>query len=272
MSDALRSAQNSPPGGSSVRPLFWRVHESPVHFLASIHFGPPGGFNHGPEVLEAFDQSENIHFEITREDLGLIPDLVRRDSGSLRDELGPELYAQLRGETRYNEELDNVKLPFALLGLAAQCYHEIGLTHENGVEQKLFDRAATNGQRIAGLEGATDQIRSLLGFRNELVVDGFRQVLENPAQLVAMRDLVVTGYIRGDVESIEAARRIMHDLYPEVADSLLRVREDNWMPKLRSLIEGGRPTMVVVGAVHLAGPNNVIARLISEGVSITRLM
>lgn len=251
-----------------VRPLFWKVRNQPIFFLASMHFGPPGGFDHGPQVREAFDQSEIVHFEVTRDELSLVPELVRRETGSLNEELGDQLYAKFRADPRYDEGLEQVKLPFALMGLATKSYLEIGLTHENGVEQKLYERAANNGQQIAGLEGATDQIRSLSGFGVGLVTEGLRQILEHPDRLIQMRDLVVEGYVRGNERAINAARTIMYQLYPEVADCVLTARENRWAPKLRDLVREGRPAMVVVGALHLVGDHSILAPLIRDGLEI----
>lgn len=252
-----------------VRPLWWKAHDAPVYFLGSIHFGPPGGFNHGAAVLKAFDQAETVHFEITRDDLSTVPELVRRVAGSLREELGPDLYLRLLNDPRYNELFEGIKLPFVVTELAAQAYRTIGLSHDWGVEKMLYERAANNGQSTSGLESAADQVRSLASFSPGRIASGMKMMLDQPELVTRMRDLIVEGYLRGDLNAMNAARGIMYELYPDVADCLLTAREARWAPKLRTLITDGRSAMIVVGALHLAGDNSILADLNRAGVAVS---
>lgn len=252
-----------------VRPLWWKANDAPVYFLGSIHLGPPGGFSHGAAVLHAFDQAEKVYFEVTRHDLDTIPALIRREAGSLREDLGPDLYHRLVNDPRYNEQFEGIKLPFVVTELAAQAYHTIGLTHDWGVEKMLYERAAGNGQPIGGLESAADQVRSLASFSPQRIASGMKTILDQPDLVTQMRDLIVEGYLRGDLNTMNAARGIMHKLYPDVADCLLTAREARWAPQLRAIVEAGRPVMVVVGALHLAGANNILADLNRAGVAVS---
>jgi len=256
---------------TQVRPLCWKVRGLPIHFLASMHFGPQGGFFHGAAAMEAFDGADEVHFEITRNDLDLVPGLARREAGSLREELGPELYSRLVGDPRYDQSFEGIKLPFVVTGLATHVYTEIGLSHQCGVENVLYARAGNNGQEIHGLEAATDQVRSLISIGMDRVTGGLRNMLERPELVTEMRDLLVMGYVQGDQDAMNLARAKMYELYPDVADCLLTAREARWLPKLEAIVRSGRPTMVIVGALHFAGEDGILAALKQHDVVVDRL-
>lgn len=253
-----------------VRSLWWKVRDRPVHFLASMHLGPMGGFSHGSAIMDAFDAAETVHFEVTRDEMSAVPDLVRREHGTLGGDLGPELYQRLLQDPRYEQHFEGLKLPFVVTQLAAHAYTEIGLSHQCGVESILYARAAANGQRIGGLEAAADQVRGLVSLGTDLVANGLRNVLDHPNLITEARDLIVLGYIQGDEVAMNTARAKMYETYPDVANRILTAREARWSPLLHAIITEGRPAMVVVGALHLAG-DSILAALRRDGFIIDRM-
>ena len=58
------------------------------------------------------------------------------------------------------------------------------------------------------------------------------------------------------------------DTHPEFMELILYKRNADWMTKLPDLLKE-TPTFVVVGALHLAGPQGIIEGLKSDGFTIT---
>lgn len=48
-------------------------------------------------------------------------------------------------------------------------------------------------------------------------------------------------------------------------------RSSTWIPRIEEAIKSGKPTMVVVGALHFCGPNSIVALLQKRGYKIEQL-
>jgi len=59
--------------------------------------------------------------------------------------------------------------------------------------------------------------------------------------------------------------------YPGLYDELVTKRNSAWVPMLERLLADGRRHLVVVGALHLVGPDNVIELLSERGHDVERL-
>ena len=63
----------------------------------------------------------------------------------------------------------------------------------------------------------------------------------------------------------------MKRLYPELYRSIVIIRNQDWVPRIRSILTQPKPTMIVVGLYHLAGPDSVQSRLRANGMDVTRI-
>jgi uncharacterized protein YbaP (TraB family) len=63
----------------------------------------------------------------------------------------------------------------------------------------------------------------------------------------------------------------MKKLYPELYRSLVVSRNRAWVPQIRSMLTQPKPTMVVVGMYHMAGPDNIQAQLRANGLRVKRI-
>lgn len=58
---------------------------------------------------------------------------------------------------------------------------------------------------------------------------------------------------------------------PTVWWRLLDQRNARWIPRIEAAIKSGKPTLVVAGALHFAGPRGVLALLEQRGYKIEQL-
>ena len=72
----------------------------------------------------------------------------------------------------------------------------------------------------------------------------------------------------GDMPAME--RIVLPDMKndPLMYQRLLVARNSNWMPKIESLFLRPQPSLVVVGAAHLIGPDGLLASLRARGYTI----
>jgi uncharacterized protein YbaP (TraB family) len=78
----------------------------------------------------------------------------------------------------------------------------------------------------------------------------------------------------GDVQGMEKITiQKMQREYPELYRSINVDRNKAWLPKLQSLLEQNTETdvLVIVGALHLIGPEGVVKQLQAKGYRLERL-
>jgi hypothetical protein len=85
-----------------------------------------------------------------------------------------------------------------------------------------------------------------------------------------MREL--TGAWR-DGELEELSEKLLADFaaFPSLYDSLVVDRNRSWIAPLEQYLRERRRYLVVVGALHLVGPDNVVTLLQRRGHVVTRL-
>jgi uncharacterized protein YbaP (TraB family) len=59
--------------------------------------------------------------------------------------------------------------------------------------------------------------------------------------------------------------------YPDIYQDLLVTRNNNWLPKIISMLNDQPVEFILVGALHLAGPDSVLAQLKAKGYKIEKL-
>ena len=59
--------------------------------------------------------------------------------------------------------------------------------------------------------------------------------------------------------------------FPELFDSILTQRNNNWIPKLEAMLSTKYIELVLVGALHLVGKHGVLSQLKARGYSIKQL-
>lgn len=74
-------------------------------------------------------------------------------------------------------------------------------------------------------------------------------------------------YIEGDLDLLsKLSENEFED--PEFKYGLLEARNENWLEKIPNLIQE-KPSLIVVGALHLPGENGILEGLITKGFNIT---
>jgi uncharacterized protein YbaP (TraB family) len=82
---------------------------------------------------------------------------------------------------------------------------------------------------------------------------------------------MVTAWRAGELETLSAELLDEFDEFPGLYETLVTKRNTAWVPQLERMLTDGRRYLVVVGALHLVGPDSVIELLEKRGHAIERL-
>lgn len=279
---AIQANRPQPASSQTETAFLWEI-ETPtntVYLLGSIHYLRPTDYPLSPAVQAAFQDAENLVFEVHPAELtdpsialkllqGATPD---SSDESLQIALSPETYALARvaaSEVGLSIEPFNRFEPwFFAITLTAQKLAQLGFTPENGVELYLYDEALFAGKGISGLETVAEQLSFFDALSVSTQQDFVAQAVQELELLGTSLDTLVASWKTGDVEQFEAFIAGDVEGTSEFQDKLLTQRNLNWMPQIEALFDRPEDYLVVVGSAHLVTDDGLINLLEQKGYTV----
>ena len=148
---------------------------------------------------------------------------------------------------------------------------KLGFQPDRGVEQYVLARARGAGKEIVGLETLEFQIGLFDALPPEQQQAMLEQTLDEIDEGAEVLSKMVAAWRAGELESLSS--ELLEDFgdFPGLYEKLVTDRNNAWVPKLEWLLTDGQHHLVVVGALHLVGPDNVIELLEERGLKAERL-
>jgi uncharacterized protein YbaP (TraB family) len=264
------------PARSDAAPL-WEIRgaSNRVHILGSIHFLRAAD-RLPPSVVAAYNDADVIVMEIDLDDVDPVAsaDVLQRlaldpQGRTLDVLLGSRDYrvAVTKAEA-LGLDLSTLR-PFepwmAALTVVQLQLVQLGFDADSGVEQQLLNLAERDHKEVRGLETLEEQ----LSFMDALPPAAQRAFLmESLDEAAGMRSEVedmVGAWRAGDTRAME--REFLDELrdQPELYRRIVVDRNRNWVGKLAPMLRDSRNHLVVVGTLHLVGPDSLIRMLEQAG-------
>lgn len=152
------------------------------------------------------------------------------------------------------------------VGMSAQVMP--GFDPNQQLDSYFFKEGQKQGKKIVALETPEYQGTVLFDMTPLTVqAEGLIDILTHPDEAVENAKKLSKAYQSRDLESMyEVAKQT--DEHPEFMENILFNRNANWMTRLPELIEE-TPSFIVVGALHLAGPEGILQGLQDKGFVVT---
>lgn len=263
-------------------PAAWHVRGDggELWLLGSIHYLREQDYPLPPNIDALYRRADTLVMEIDLDDLDLMAMQgtfmeagVLPASSTLRTVLDPEVYdltearaADLGLPLMLLERLEPWLVALTLMDLGMS---QLGYQASQGLEQYLMRRSLADGKEIIGLESLADQIGifdSLSWADQEALLLQTLADLEAPeAEMTALLD----AWRNGNLDELVADLTADFDDFPELRTALVSTRNRRWAVKLEQLLHGNGRYLVVVGALHLVGEDNVIELLSARGFEVT---
>jgi uncharacterized protein YbaP (TraB family) len=270
---------------AAADPAAWRMTGATgaeVTLLGSMHVLRPSDHPLPSSVDSLIDRSEIIVMEMDLDDVDpaaqqrLILETAMLPQGTLlANVIDPQVYRLLEQTARelgvdltLLERFEPWFLAVTLLDLGLRKY---GFQAERGIEQYVLGQSQRTGKEIVGLETLEFQI----GIFDSLPASQQQAMLEQTLAEVdeaetALRAMV-DAWRDGELESLSAELLDDFDQFPGLYEALVTKRNRSWVPTLEGMLADGRRHLVVVGALHLVGDDNVIELLRARGHDVERL-
>ena len=154
--------------------------------------------------------------------------------------------------------------------LAAGMSQEVmpGFDPTQQLDTYFFQTGAKENKKILALETPEYQGEVLFNTTPLTVqAEALIEMLKNPEKSVEAAKKLSEAYQNRDLNAMLEISKT-DDEHPEFMENILYKRNRDWMQKLPVIIEEN-PSFIVVGALHLAGPDGIIQGLKDQGYVIT---
>jgi uncharacterized protein YbaP (TraB family) len=144
---------------------------------------------------------------------------------------------------------------------------QLGFDPSLGVESKLADEAKRRGKEIRGMETLESQLTSLDNLSPEAQRSFLQNTLEEAREAGAIADEMIAAWKMGDVRTLDADLLDSVREQPEVYRTLILRRNENFSQAIRNLVNTPKDYLIVVGTLHLVGPDSVLRMLERDGIA-----
>jgi uncharacterized protein YbaP (TraB family) len=149
-----------------------------------------------------------------------------------------------------------------------------GYRFEEGVDHALTARARRSGKEIAYLERAS-LLFELSDIHTREFADGLsflRRTVEEIEVGTARQyvDHLISSYIAADVNALTAFKAMRTEQNPYLHSPLFVEREKVWIEAAKPILASDKPTLIVVGCLHLADPDSFLTLISSAGYQTQR--
>jgi uncharacterized protein YbaP (TraB family) len=160
---------------------------------------------------------------------------------------------------------------FASLVITVQAALRQGLAAEHGVERRVAAVAAQDGKSIAGLESVDRQLALFDELAPALQAELLLKTIDESTQDPRALEELIAAWRRGDQAELERLMTAEFATFPELRVPLVAARNRSWIRPVLELLDDERDYLIVVGALHLVGPDGVVALLQRRGLEVRRL-
>lgn len=250
-----------------------------IYILGSIHFLRAGQDPLPRRIVAAYEDADVLIMELDLDDVDPMQAAVTlqqlgMDPGgrNLEALLGPQGYATAQVKARaLGFDLATLQ-PFepwlAAITVTQVQLAQLGFSADAGVEQQLLQLARRDHKEVRGLETLEHQLSALDGLTPAAQRDFLLETLSDAATVEERIDDIVAAWKAGDLTAMEHELLDSVATQPELYRRIVVERNRNWVRQIEQLKHSRQNYLVVVGTLHLVGPDSVI-QLLSRSSDVT---
>jgi len=261
--------------------LLWRIAPPgqpgarPSYLFGTLHSDDPRVTRLSPAVARAFDQADSFSAE-----LDLNPATLRQASRQmfagegqgLKARLSPILYrrsANLLARHGIPEPLAARMKVWAAAATLSLPPSQTG----RFLDLQLYQQALAAGKRRYGLETVAEQLGAMEALSPDMQRAMLQDALDQHDKLVAIIERLIRAYQANDLQGLVAiSEQSLQQGDPRVAgifmEQVVVKRNRRMVARMLPRLAEGR-AFIAVGALHLPGPDGVVALLQARGYRVT---
>ena len=261
--------------------FLWSIEteKNTTYLLGSIHLLKSDSFPLSKGIEDAYgackkivfetdiDGTQNPAFQTKMLTLGLY------SSGqTLKQNLSKQTYASLKKKAvtagLSMAQLDRFRPWLCAVTLTAIELQRLGFDPNYGIDMYFFDKAKKDGKEIIFLETVEYQLKAFSEMAERDEESFLRQTLKDLEVIETMFSDIVESWKTGDVDKLESIMKISFKDHPDIYHRLVIQRNKEWITQIENLMKQDDNVLVIVGAGHLAGTENILELLKKKGHKI----
>lgn len=269
-------------------PVLWRVSDADnsLYLLGSFHALKPSDYPLSKAVNDAYADAELLVFEMAPEQLQS-PKLPARIAqvavlpagNNLQSLLPDKTWLKLVEWSKQNPafpiaSMQRFKPWFVAMTVMNAQARSQGFEADKGLDQHIMNQATEAKKPSLGLETAEQQIALFDSMKMPAQIQLLNEALfdasSSKKELEQLHQLWKSGEVN-DFEKQTVTK--MRREYPDLYQSINVARNRAWLPQLQRLLDTAheQDALVVVGALHLLGPDGLVQQLQAKGYTVEQL-
>ncbi len=262
----------------------WEVkgeHNS-VYLLGSIHLLRAKDYPLPSAINAVYDDAEALVMEIDMDDMDPLAAQtafttygVIHDEQTLESMMGDDVYRQALSAAEAIdiplEMLQKTEPWYAAITVEIMLLSRIGFDPALGIEMHMMSKAMADGKTIGGLETIEEQVQLLDGMSLQAQRDMLLSTLTEGAEMGEMMDQVIDAWRHGDIATLRSEMLDELAKHEELNKALITDRNARWVGQIDALLDDDDDYLIIVGALHLIGPEGVPRQLQENGYVVTQL-
>lgn len=264
--------------------FLWTVKsdKGTVYLLGSLHLLKADSYPLDKNIEAAYKDCNRVVFETDIDGamdaafqarmlgLGLYP-----EGQTLAQNISKETYALLEKKLAEVgltiDQVNRFKPWLCALTVAALKLKRMGFDPEYGIDKYFFTRAKKDGKEKLFLETLDYQI-ALFSELGSVAAEAFlRQTLKDLEVVESMLLDIVSAWQRGDAPRFETDVTISFKDFPAIYERFIAQRNRQWSGFIEKLLAQGGTSLVIVGAGHLVGQDNLLQLLKDKKYTIEQV-
>jgi len=262
----------------------WQVSngKNTLYLAGTIHILSPDDYPLPAQFERAYEDAEVMVFETDISAMNT-PAIQQKSMQMLTYTDGTTIDQVLKKETleKLESHLKERGVPLAnlqtfkptLLALTLTMieFQAIGLTTQ-GVDAFYYTTAMGDGKTRSWLETPEQQLSFIanmaLGDEDDMILYTLKDLESLPSRMTDLKQ----AWRNGNMEKLaEVGLTPWIKEYPEIYQSILVDRNNNWLPEIKEMLSTPKVEMVLVGALHMAGEHGLLKQLAEQGYTIKQL-
>jgi len=263
---------------SGQQGILWAIQSgdaAPSYLLGTIHSGDDRVMALPSPVQDTLQRSTSFTMEMIPDAAALMKlsaAMLLQDGTDLRSLLGDALYAEVvagMAEQGFPEAVVYRMKPWVVLSLLSTPRPESG----SFLDLKLYHTALAAGKPVFGLETPEEQIAVFNDISLSDQIHLIRQILDQRPNMKAMTEHILQLYLNRDLDTMfDFAKSYLSGADSGITDRFMKRLNDERNRRMADRMktrmrEGG--AFFAVGALHLPGPQGLLALLEQEGFEVS---
>ena len=259
-----------------------KTDKATIYLLGSVHLLTSDAYPLDKNIETAYRTSKKIVFETDiggmnapavqakMMALGMYP-----EGQTLQQNISSETYSMLEkkvtGLGLSVDLLNNLRPWMCALTLVLFELQKMGFDPQYGIDKYFFRKAQQDEKEMIFLESIDYQI-SLFADMNSQEEESFlQQTLKDLEVVKTMLADIIKAWEQGDAPRLGSILTMSFKEHPDIYNRFLAQRNKEWVNTIEDLILNGDSALVVVGAGHFVGPDNLLQLLRSRGYTIDQI-